>query len=77
MINTLTIVEPNISLVRYNHKSMCFRRLKRISSLSLFWHFLRGCLVNRSSERLWSFSDELILSVMGEWLEVSTGVERY
>ena len=56
---------------------MCFRRLKRISSLSLFWHFLRGCLVNRSSERLWSFSDELILSVMGEWLEVSTGVERY
>ena len=39
--------------------------------------FSSGLLGNRSSERLWSFSNELILSVVGEWLKVSTGVERY
>ena len=39
--------------------------------------FSLGLLVNRSSERLWSFSNELIFSVVGEWLKVSTIVGKF
>ena len=39
--------------------------------------FSSGLLGNRSSERLWSFSNELILSVVGEWLKVSTVVGKF